>query len=95
MSDPLTEREHAEILTRAEKLHMLYGLGGAYPLQGGAGEFIVDFVENIGVWVYFDSVQIYANNYSNSHADHHDSKKTREVLDSLRRQMILDDLADV
>ena len=95
MSKPLTPDEHAEILTRAEKLHMLYGLGGAYPLPGKGGTFVVDFVQNIGVWVYLDSVQVYADNYGNTHANHSDPDESREVLDALRRQMILDDLADV
>jgi len=95
MSEPLTPDEHAEILRRAEKLHQLFGLGGAYPIPGKSAAFIVDFVKNIGVWVYLDGVQIYGNNYANTHANHSDPEESREVLDALRRQMILDDLADV
>jgi len=95
MSEPLTPQEHAEILTRAEKLHQIFGLGGAYPIPGKNKTFVVDFVDKIGVWVYLDSTQVYGRNYGNTHANHSDTKETREVLDALRRQMILDDLADV
>ena len=91
MTSPLSDDERNELYGRAQKLHRLYNLGGAYPV----GEYTIDWVQNAGLWVYKNGEQIYGDSLANPHADHADSAAIREVLDALRRQMILEDLADV
>ena len=96
MSEPITKEERLELVRRAEKLHVMFNLGGAYPV----GDYVIDAVEGAGVWVYDHSEsgagkQVFSSNISNSHVDHADPDEVREVLDALRRQMILEDLADV
>lgn len=95
MSEPITEEERAELIRRMQKLHTLYNLGGAYEVE----PYVIDYVQNIGVWVYDHSLpeatQVFAANFSNSHADHSDPDEVREVLETLRKRMVLEDLADV
>jgi len=87
----LTEEEQVEIRRRAGVLHRLHDLGGGYPV----GQFVVDYVQEAGVWVYHDKEIIYGDNFKNSHANFGNAALARELLDLLRTEMVLDDLADV
>lgn len=88
----LTNEEREELMDRAARLHMFYDLGGAYPVP----PFIVEWVRGAGLWIYQDGVQVYSVHTRNPHADICDDPAIpRKVLDALRRQMILDDLASI
>jgi len=95
MSEPITKEEREELKDRAEKLHQLYNLGGTYLVD----DYVIDWVQGAGIWIYDitkDGEQIYSNHTRNPHADICDNPdQVREVLDALRRAMVLDDLADV